>query len=938
MALNVWTQRSGYRFSTIQERSIVNISLPSQNDSVTTVLIGNAGTGYPTNGGSFYTTGGSGTGMTIQVFSPSGYLQAVSINNPGVGYRDGDVITILAGGNNATVILNIEFLATYSVISGKLPPGLRIVNNTIQGTPFEVPRTTEFEFVIRATNGTQIADRTFFWTVEGADQPVWQTAAGSLPIGPNNVYYILDSSYIDFQLMAVDTDTAAGQSLKYFIASNDGSLPPGLVLTDSGRIVGWVQPALVIPDSAGNGYFDTAVYDTVAFDFGYRSTNGYDSYIYDNTIFDFSTASLSPKKLNRNYEFIVTITDGDTEVKRKFKIYVVGDDYFRADNTITTAGSGSFMVDATYVRAPIWVTPANLGVRRANNYQTIRLDTYEDLDLGPIIYSLDASKQWAQTTNYKINDLVLYQSKTYLCLEAHTSTTSFATAKWQLQELPPGMQFDPSTAEVFGVVPYQPAITKTYRFTVTATRLSDRTETASSQRTFTVQVLGEVESVMSWVSNPDLGIIEANLISNLSVVASSTVTDSVILYVKTEGELPPGLTLALDGEIVGKVSQFGDGAQYQGIWTAMRSYNANTVVKYNNIYYKAIINSTSATFNTSQWAAYSFANPGIVTVDGGSFTLDAGTTTFDRVYSFTIQSRDILGYNAISRTFSLTVNTPNNRLYSNITARPYLKLDQREMFKSFIRNGNVFDATAIYRPGDSNFGIQNDLKMTVYSGIETKTAAQVVSVVGQNHTKKRFKLGEVKKAQAKIPGTNTVVYEVVYIDVIDPLEIGDTYLDLAVAGSIDPMMATVDQTNIYFNGPFDTSERFWGRPQPYSVTADRSDVYPDGEFRGPSSITLWRKRIEQLGLHDRNYMPLWMRTVQDGSVQELGFVSAIPLCFCKVGRGEDIMLNIKNYLKTTPDFSFNKIDYTIDRYTIDSVTGDASDKYIVFRNDRTIIA
>jgi len=259
------------------------------------------------------------------------------------------------------------------------------------------------------------------------------------------------------------------------------------------------------------------------------------------------------------------------------------------------------------------------------------------------------------------------------------------------------------------------------------------------------------------------------------------------------------------------------------------------------------------------------------------------------------------------------------------------------MFKTFIRNTSVFDATAIYRPGDSNFGIQNDLKMSVYAGIETKTAAQVVSVVGQNHRKKRFKLGDIKLAQAKVPATNTVVYEVIYIDVIDHLEIVYITLDLAVAGSIDPMMATVDQTNIYFNGPFNTSERFWGRPQPYSVTADRSDVYPDGEFRGPASISLWRKRIEQLGLHDRNYMPLWMRTVQDGSVQELGFVSAIPLCFCKVDRGADILLNIKNYLKNNTDFNFNKIDYTIDRYTIDSVTGDTTDKYIVFRNDRTII-
>jgi len=792
--------------------------------------------------------------------------------------------------------------ATYSVISGKLPPGLRIVGNDIIGSAFEVPRSTEFKFVIRASYNNEISDRTFTINVEGADQPVWQTAAGTLPVGPNNIYYILDSSYIDFQLLATDPDTAAGQRLKYFIASNGGTLPPGLVLTDSGRIVGWIQPALVIPTTAGNGFFDTTVYDAVAFDFGYRSSNGYDSYIYDTAIFDYSTPSLSPKKLNRNYEFVVTITDGDTEVKRKFKIYVVGDDYFRADNTVTTAGSGTFMVDATYVRAPIWVTPANLGVRRANNYQTIRLDTYEDLDLGPIVYSLD-------TVNPDSSPSVL----------------------------PPGMQFDQGTAEVFGIVPYQPAITKTYNFTVTATRLSDRAETAYSQRTFTIQLLGEVESVMGWITGSNLGSIEANLISSLLITASSTISNSVILYVKTSGQLPPGLSLALDGEIIGKVTQFGDSIQYQSNWKAMRNYNINNVVLHNGVYYKAIMPSISATFNLNNWVVYSFTNQGIVTFDGNSFRLDAGTTTFDRSYSFTVQARDILGYSAISRTFSLTVTTPNNRLYSNITAKPYLKLDQREMFKTFIRNVEVFNATAIYRPSDSNFGIQTELKMSVYAGIETKTAAQIVSVVGQNHRKKRFKLGDIKLAQAKIPGTNTVVYEVIYIDVIDPLEIGNKTLDLAVAGSVDPVKVTTDQTNVYFNGPFDTSERFWGRPQPYSVTADRSDVYLASEFRGPASISLWRKRIEQLGLHDRNYMPLWMRTVQDGSVQELGFVSAIPLCFCKVGRGSDILLNIKNYLKTNTDFSFNKIDYTIDRYTIDSVTGDTTDKYIVFRNDRTII-
>ena len=175
----------------------------------------------------------------------------------------------------------------FKVISGKLPTGLRLENDVIVGTPYEVPRPTEFEFVIRASYNNQIADRTFFWTVEGQDEPTWETAAGALPLGANDQYYILDSSYIDFQLQVTDFDTAAGQELKFFQPKNGGQLPPGLILTRDGRLVGWIQPALAIPEAVGNGAYDTAVYDTVAYDFGYRPTNGYDSYLYDLVFFDF---------------------------------------------------------------------------------------------------------------------------------------------------------------------------------------------------------------------------------------------------------------------------------------------------------------------------------------------------------------------------------------------------------------------------------------------------------------------------------------------------------------------------------------------------------------------------------------------------------------------------------------------------------------------------
>jgi hypothetical protein len=935
MTLAVWTERSGFRFDTIQERSIVNVSLPTTGDGVITLQIANAGTGYPINGGSFYTTGGSGTGMTIQVFSPSGYLQAVSINNPGIGYQDGDIITILAGGNNATIALNIEFLATYSVISGKLPTGLRIVNNTVQGTPFEVPRPTDFEFVIRASNGTQIADRTFFWTVEGADEPKWETAPGTLAIGSNNQYYILDSSYVDFQLIATDFDTAAGQSLKFFQPKNGGALPPGLILTNTGRIVGWIQPALSIPETAGNGAYDNSQYDNVAFDFGYRPTNGYDSYIYDSVNYDYSTSSLTPKKLNRYYEFLVTVTDGDTSSTRKFKIFVVGDDYFRADTVAIWAGDGVFTVDGTYVRAPIWVTPSNLGVRRANNYQTFKLDTYDALEVGPISYSLDtvnpvvSGKSYttlstenkvgrnllrikqasgkpelhnkiylkdyitgADSTTYDIINVLTVSSTEYVLTVYPALTVEIPNNKFlQLgtpSVLPLGLQFDQGTAEVFGVVPYQPAITKDYTFTVTATRYSDREETASSKRTFTVQLIGEIDSIMSWNSPANLGNIGANYVSSLMVSASSTITDSVILYVLESGSLPPGLNLDLDGEIVGKVNQFGTNL-----------------------------------------------NPGIITFDANNLTFDNITTTIDKSYTFTIQARDILSYSAISRTFTLAVDTPNDRLYSNMYVRPFLKQTQRDLFREFITDSTVFNINSIYRPSDPNFGIQSDLKMLVFAGIETKSASEVVSVIGRNHSPKKFKFGNVKKAVAKTPGTNTVVYETIYIEIIDPLEIGKNHLPLTVIGVGSNRAVTVDQNNQYYDRGSNLDTQFFNTPDPFKANIDTNSVFAgdsDTSIKFPASISLWRTRIKELGLKERNYLPLWMRSIQPGTVQELDYIPAIPLCYCKPGTADDIILNIKNRA-----FDFRQIDYVIDRYIIDSVTGYSADKYIAFKNDRTTV-
>lgn len=915
MTLTVWTKPSGYSFGTFQERVGVNQALPVEND----------------------------TGVS------------------------------------------------YAVISGGLPSGLRIHSNSITGTPYEVARTTEYSFCIRASKDNQISDRTFKITVEGVDPPEFITPAGDLDIGPAHQYFVLDNSYVDYQIEAIDLDTATGQQLTYFISSGDGELPPGLVLTDDGRIVGLVQPVLSIRPEDGDGTYDESFYDSVAYDFAYRPTNGYDSYVFDNVFFDYFLPTNPPKKLNRNYEFQVSVTDGDTVAKRKFKIFVVGDDYFRADNTTWLNTTGLFTADVTYLRAPIWLTRNDLGTYRANNYVTLILDVYDQAQIyyqvegvnadisaisrkklssdnisGSSTLSISSSIKpavgqwlsftkefyiaaWSSSTLYKRGDVVNNNNVIYVCEITHTSILdpdSFlvdvnngkwslypATEKYQisqvsslgndeyrltlssallinvpenilfyigtLSQLPTGMSFDAQTGEVYGTVPYQPAITTTYKFTITASRFSDDGERASSSRMFTIDIIGEIDSVITWNTNPDLGTINANFISTLSVNATTTVPNSIILYTLTSGRLPPGLTLDLDGEIVGKVNQYG-----------------NPVT--------GTLGLTTFDYNTS------------VT------SFDGSTTTVDRDYIFTVQARDILGYSATTRTFKIVIDTPNEIVYSNIRTKPFLPIYQRNIWKDFINNTSVFTPDSIYRPNDPSFGLQTDLSMLVYAGIETTEAGKYVGAIGLNHKRKRFHFGNVKKAIALKPGTMNEVYEVVYVEMLDPLEPNGRRLPNKLENlGLQTNTVTTDISNI-----------FWSRDiNDLSITAPssvRPEIYLTVDSTGyevsnpntneyfPNSISNWRDRIETVGETERNYLPLWMRSIQPGTKQELGFTLAIPLCFCKVGSADDIILNIKNYINTT-DFSFNQLDFTADRYIIDSVTGTSSDKYLVFRNDRITV-
>lgn len=924
--------------------------------------------------------------------------------------RSGTRLAVVQESISVSISLPVESSARTTIISGNLPNGLILENNSIVGIPDEVPRTTTYRFVLRAELEQEIADRTFKIDVEGADEPVWQTPEDLLPVGKNGTFYILDSSPIDFQLQATDSDTTAGQELKYFIANDGGTLPPGITLTESGRLIGVVDPILALEKEAAQGNFDQGRFDRYPYDFAIQSNLGFDSYFFDVELFEeneteqefldrvedegydedsldflednnlgydaqpyaLSTPVKTPRKLNRYYEFTVSVSDGDTIVKRTFRIFVVGDDFFRADNVIMQVGTGVFTADNTYIRTPIWLTPSDLGVRRANNFVTLFLDVLDPNNVaGLVTYDL-----------LTIND------------------------DGSRSELPPGMVFDRNTGEVFGRVPYQPAVSREYKFTVNAKRIESGLDTvqlqqfaidaveknsteikinklgdlanrsigrtfsigglaykvisintrnssfdlisidqplfedisqgseidlgfvtvasqeiAESAKTFTVTLIGEIDSTIKWLTDKNLGSIPSNYISILSVKAETSVPDSFLLYTLEEGNLPPGLELSFFGEITGKVD---------------------------------------------------------------NSAIDQNTD-----YQFTIKARDNFGFSEITRQFSLSVVNQDDTLYSNIYYKPLLETNARNTYKRFLSDLEATLSRLFYRQGDENYGVQREAQILVYAGIETVDAEKYVAAASKFAAKKKLKIRDVKKAVAKIPGTNEEVYEVVYLDIYDPYEkegkvARERTISNGTSITVDSMSATPNNPlydtqllsyvlinnrqnlpiKVYFSNslPIETRIGTQSWLLETNTTIDTRDLTgveflfergsatnisyrpnPENTIKTDTTAVLAsdtkinskyisntsniRDELRDIGKTERDFLPLWMRTAQEGTLQELGFTLAVPLVYCTPGSADTILSAIR-----VSEFDFRQFDLEIDRFVIDSTENNNSDSYVLFAN------
>jgi hypothetical protein len=121
--------------------------------------------------------------------------------------------------------------------------------------------------------------------------------------------------------------------------------------------------------------------------------------------------------------------------------------------------------------------------------------------------------------------------------------------------LPPGLTIDTETGWFYGYIPDQGSTEQTYQFGIRVYK-ANKPDIISKITYFTITIIGEIESEVIWLTPPDLGVIANGSISVLEVEAI-TVSGRQLQYRLAPGSdsrLPQGLTLQSSGHITGRVS------------------------------------------------------------------------------------------------------------------------------------------------------------------------------------------------------------------------------------------------------------------------------------------------------------------------------------------------------------------------------------------------
>jgi hypothetical protein len=772
----------------------------------------------------------------------------------------------------------------FVLIAGQLPAGIQVTPEgavegvpkniiDVQGVPTEVSRDVTSQFAIRAytrkvVNGVlvvdRLADRTFSLTVTGQDVPDFVTPAGNV-----GTYY--DGTSVTIDIAFTDPDPNDNVTIRLLT----GQLPPGLVLDPkTGEISGVIEPLVGPPGTAAPGY-DSTPKD-----------------IYPN---DFTTRSAS-----QNFQFTLEITDGKNSNARTFTIYVYSKDSMSADaesvimvesgpppvydNTPLSADNTFITADVVPTRTPVLLTPTgDLGRIRADNYY----------------------------------------AKQFTAVDFDGDAVEFVLSAVGYDPLPPGLSLDPDTGWFYGYIPDQGATEAVYDFAIRVFK-RDYPTVISEYYYFSMSIVGDIDTEVTWLTAPDLGTIDNGSVSLFEVKAVN-IGGRLLQYRLVSGSnsrLPQGLTLLPSGHIAGYVSYntFAldggtttfDGTREIRLQGAPTTFdmlfefdvNAYAPVTQALGYQLSSINITTGGTGFTSQPTITISAPsqlggiqataGVATITGGAITAIAlgnpgsGYTVTPTVTitggggagataTATIEEIELLNAVSVVRRFSITVNRAYNEPADNLYIKCMPPLADRALISSLLQNQDIIPQSTLFRPDDFNFGIATNVIYVHAYGLTPATLDAYVASLYINHYRKNLTLGEIKTAQA-LDSAGNVIYEVIYSEIID---------------------------NLVNNQGESVSKQV---TLPYPVNAGDSTeisiVYPN------SLINMRDQVVDTVGKVSQT-LPLWMTSRQVNG-QVLGFIPAWVIAYTNPGESGRIKYNIQQQFGE----QLNKVDYQVDRYEL----------------------
>lgn len=775
---------------------------------------------------------------------------------------EGDLGTV-AQGIFYQLPLNAELpgsTVNYKLLSGELPSGLQVLKTgSITGVPSTGQYTQDFttKFGIRAYTEITINNQPVIDQL--ADRTFTITVSGrGLPrwVTPPG---LIAAFYDGTPISPIQLSYVDPQS-NATITLASGELPPGLILTSTGSIEGVILPAQIIDQPAG-------------FDLTPESVFGYDFLI---------------RSVSKNYQFTCEIRDGVDSDLRTFEIFVQSRDALTADNDYILADDTLITADQSNNRVPFLLNPVgSLGTITHDNWFAYKFDAV-DLDGQVVEYIITINDDPGDT--------------------------------WSL---PPGLSLDPETGYLYGYIPSQGTNEVTYKLAIRVRQAQDPT-VISDYYFYTLTVQAGLDTRIDWLTPSDLGSMVNGSTSILKVQAENLagVQLSYRLLQGSDSRLPQGLQLLDTGEIAGNISYncfaidngtctFDAVTRGTEQLTTFDSTFRFTVQAYSplvrNVSYRiseirvldpgigyvnpqvtisaplgvdsapAVV--SSVVLDTGGIAAINLSYGGegyrtqpVVTItdNGPGFAAEAVAELETLDSGFLLSATQV---------FTVKLDRRFNEPLQTIYIEALAPVEDRQLVDNLLQDRNIFNLDVVYRANDPNFGVATKIVYDHIYGLTASTVEAYAQALYLNHYWKKLTLGPIRIAQAR-NSDNEVVYEVIYSEIIDDLV---NTQGQSVSKAVD-----------------------W--PYPIHVDGETiTTVYPNSLINMRDQVL---SRIPQ----DSTVLPLWMTSPQDNG-RQLGFVPAWVIAYVNPGTARQVLYNINREYGE----QLNKIDFTVDRYTLDNL-------------------